>query len=123
MGYSTYFTGGFKLSKKLTDKRIVALATLCDYTAEMPNDAPDSECPWRVCSNGRGLEDAAEEKMYNWDTWLEYLIENYFKPWGVQLEGKVTWQGEDTGDSGVIFAKGHQVKFVSIDEMPEPDWD
>jgi hypothetical protein len=120
MGYSTYFAGQFDLSKKLTDKRIAKLAVLCDYGHDdMPDDTPGSDCPWRVTADGKGLEDAAEEKMYDWDTWLDYIVEFYLKPWGVEIEGRVSWQGEDTGDCGIIFAKGHKTKFVNIHELAE----
>ena len=132
MGYSTYFSGIFKLSRKLTvTERETFNAVsgtgafverLGALTEEHEESSPDSECPWRLAGDDNKLEDAAEEKMYNWSEWLEYLCEHVFVPAGIKVNGQVTWHGEDTGDAGVIFVKDNDVRLRSIDEMPEPDW-
>lgn len=138
MGYSTYFNGSFKLSRKLTVSEIDTLFSLSE--GEVPDDlddtlTPGDQCHWipiEVLEDGRHkhlergdprsplqclLVSPNEEKMYDWDEWLSYLSGTLFKAWGVEMGGKMVWQGEDTGDSGVIFAKGNKVKFVSIDEL------
>lgn len=42
------------------------------------------------------------EKFYYYTEWLEYLIENFFKHWGITVNGKVNWYGEEPTDIGVI---------------------
>lgn len=123
MGYSTYFSGRIELDKPLTASSITTIETLCDYTAPNPSDAPEGECVWKASSDGRFIESLNEEKMYRWDDWLEYLLETVVAPEGIKANGRVIWQGENTDDSGTIFVKDNRMKLVSIDEMPEPDWD
>lgn len=55
---------------------------------------------------------------------LEYLVEHFLKPWGYELSGSVIWYGEEPGDSGVLYAKGHRIKAVPDEVLrKEPDWD
>ena len=136
MGYSTYFDGHFEMSQKLTVSQIDTLLELTRWDTDAPEDAPNDQSPWqpvehktkRVLEPGGKdlmcvLESINEEKIYRWADWLEFLIDKYFDPWGVKLNGDMIWQGEETGDSGVIFVKNNRVKFVPITEMPEPNWD
>jgi len=123
MGYSTYFSGRIELDKPLTASDITTIETLCDYTAVLPKEAPSTPCVWRVSPDGRFLESLNEEKMYSWDAWLQYLLDKVIAPAGIKANGRVIWQGEDTGDSGTIFVKDNRVKLVHIEDTPEPDWD
>ena len=50
------------------------------------------------------------EKFYNYVEWLEYLIKNFFEPWGYSLNGSVNWQGEEDEDNGTIVVKHNEVK-------------
>lgn len=125
MGYSTYFDGSFELSRKLTVSEQDTLKNLSDWDGDRPDDAPDSTCDWIVDEDQEGnpyVRHNYEEKFRDWDGWVRYLA-NLFTSWGVTMSGRMTWQGEDTGDVGVIFVKDNRVKFVDISEMPEPNWD
>jgi len=131
MGYSTYFAGSFQLSRKLTVTEqetfnaITGTGDLAEHMEGLQEKhedlVPRSECPWKITGDDR-LEDVAEEKMNQWDEWLKYICANVFEPAGVKTNGRVTWHGEDTGDAGMIFVKDNEVRLVSIDDMPEPDW-
>lgn len=50
------------------------------------------------------------EKFNNYVEWLEYMIEHFFKPWGLKLNGEVEWFGEDLSDRGKIVVKNNVVK-------------
>lgn len=135
MGYSTYFIGAFKLSKKLTVSQIETLLniTIDPYDVdEEEENWPNDRCPWRPASATRSrdlevgdgpemcvLESVNEEKMYDWDVWLDFLMEKYFKPWGIEVTGRVYWHGEDSGDSGAIFGHGKDFECVSIEALAD----
>jgi hypothetical protein len=121
MGYTTYFTGAFELSRKLTVTEADTIRAF--YDESDPEGAPSSACVWTVSEEGDAIESIDEEKMYDWDDWLRYITSKVLEPAGVKANGRVAWHGEDIGDSGVIFVKDNEVRLVNIDEMPEPDWD
>lgn len=124
MGYTTNFSGAFQLDRKLTVTELETLSNLADWNAQSPGiGEPDSFCQWIVGSDGQSIEHNDDEKFYYHEEWLDYLIDNYFKPWGVTMSGNVIWTGENAGDSGVLFAKDNMVKAVQVEEMPEPNWD
>jgi hypothetical protein len=121
MGYTTYFIGTIKLSRKLTVTEQETIRAF--YDEESPDGAPDTSCVWTVTEDGDELDTYPEEKMYDWDDWLRYILDEVLEPAGVKANGRTTWQGEDIGDSGVIFVKDNEMRLVGINEMPEPDWD
>lgn len=49
------------------------------------------------------------EKFYEYTAWLEYLINNFFNPWGVTLNGEIFWQGEEPTDMGKIVVTDNVV--------------
>ena len=121
MGYSTYFDGSFNLSRKLTVSELDTLQTLNAWDKDNPEDAPDGPCDWVVDEDKEGnpyLRHNYEEKFRDWDEWTHYLAK-LFSSWGVQMNGRMAWQGEDTGDMGMIFVKDNQIRMVSISELAE----
>lgn len=93
-----------------------------------PNSPPEGQpglyCQWTPNADGTALEWDENEKFYHYVEWLEYLVEHFLKPWGYELSGSVHWYGEDPGDSGVIYAKGHRIKAVPDEILrKEPNWD
>jgi hypothetical protein len=80
------------------------------------NDPPDGQpglwCNWTATDDGMGLEWNGTEKFYRYNEWLEYLIANVFRPWGVTLSGEVKWQGEDPDDRGTIYVENNEVEAV-----------
>jgi hypothetical protein len=71
-----------------------------------PNSPPSTQpglwCQWTPSSNGDKLKWDGTEKFYNYVEWLNYLIDNFIKPWGYTLNGGVKWKGEGKGDKGTI---------------------
>lgn len=71
---------------------------------------------WVPTEDGTGIEWSGAEKFYDYVEWLEYMVENFLKPWGYTLNGSVKWRGEDFDDMGVITVKDNLVttKYVSF---------
>ena len=68
-------------------------------TSYIPNeDAPATSIVWD-----------GGEKFYEYVAWLEYLIENFLKPWGYVLNGEVEWKGEQSDDIGKIVVDDNVV--------------
>lgn len=70
---------------------------------------PGLWCQWVPSKDGYALEWNGSEKFYHYVEWLKYLIENFLKPWGYKVSGLVEWEGEDSGDYGVIEATDNEV--------------
>lgn len=73
---------------------------------------PSLWCQWVVEDNGDGqvLQWDQGEKFYHYIEWLKYLINHFFEPWGVKLNGQIDWYGEDRSDMGRITVKDNVVK-------------
>ena len=76
------------------------------------------------------LNDAGDE--LEWDghgnpfecyvEWLEYLIEHFFEPFGVKLNGEIVWHGDDPDDKGRIIVVSNSIHLAHLDDEDE-DWD
>lgn len=74
---------------------------ILDYNRP-PSGQPGLWCQWVPNEEGTELEWDEGERFYNYVEWLEYLVENFFKPWGYVLNGLVKYVGEDSDDRGAI---------------------
>jgi hypothetical protein len=79
-----------------------------DYNQE-PVTCPGLWCQWVPTDDGEGIEWNGAEKFYEYVKWLEYIVKNFIKPWGLTLNGEVTWEGEDNKDIGKIVVKNNKV--------------
>ena len=75
--------------------------SIIDYN-EPPKTQPGLWCKWTVGKDNQSIEWDGCEKFYHYKEWLEYIIDNFLKPWGHTLNGIVEYQGEDPDDSGEI---------------------
>jgi len=98
-----YFVGGGGFAGQDKDDPVL------EYNAP-GGEQPGLWCQWAVNQKENILEWDGSEKFYNYVEWLEYLIKNFFEPWGYSLNGFVNWQGEDDGDTGTIVVKHNEVK-------------
>jgi len=124
MGYTTNFVGSFQLDKQLTldDYRYLQAFNKEDHRDKDYSPEYGYYCQWIPTEDGRGLCWDDREKFYNYVEWLQYLIVNFFIPTGYTISGEVTYQGEDTGDCGVIKIENHkviQVKYTPQDSSIE----
>lgn len=70
---------------------------------------PGLWCQWVLTNNGSRLEWDGGEKFYSYVEWLQYLITNFFQPWGIELNGEIGWRGEDRSDIGTIAVQRNLV--------------
>ena len=71
---------------------------------------PGLWCQWRPNESGTTIEWDGGEKFYEYVAWIEYLITHFLGPWGYKLEGEVYWDGEESGDQGLIEIRDNVVK-------------
>lgn len=75
--------------------------TVLDYNGYKENVHPGLWCQWIINDDGDLAWDGGE-KFYNYEEWLNYLIDRFFAPLGYVLNGDITWQGEAFDDFGTI---------------------
>jgi hypothetical protein len=78
-----------------------------------PEGQPGLWCQWVPDEGGDALVWDEGEKFYRYIEWLRYLIEHFLKPWGYVLNGRVTWEGEDSDDVGVLTVTDNVVSEAS----------
>ena len=88
-----YFVGGLGFCGQDSD------ASVLDHNYPAKTQ-PGLWCQWKVTEDA--LEWDGGEKFYNYEEWLEYLIDNFFEPLGYILNGEIAWQGEENDDFGTI---------------------
>lgn len=64
-------------------------------------------CPWYI--NEEWDLECEEWSAYEYQEWLTFMIEHFFKPWGRYLNGKVRWRGEEFDDMGYILVKDNHL--------------
>ena len=116
MGYSTQFSGGFKLNRELTHKEWIDLRELGTYEREVyekytdtPDTIPSSYLQWEPNDEGTEIVWNGEEKFYDYVHWLRWLAKHYLTPHGLVINGQVKWQGDEIGDVGVLTALDNKV--------------
>lgn len=72
-----------------------------------PREQPGIWCQWivknmQLCWNG-------SEEFDNYVEWLQYLLDHFFVPWGVKLNGAVQWEGDYSSDRGVISMRNNRI--------------
>ena len=99
MGYNTDFDGSFKFSRELT---VSEYRELESFSRDRHDDItyPSCYCQWET--DGISLYWDGQEKFYGYEQWLKLLINKFFIPWGITLNGKVRWRGEAFDDIGTI---------------------
>ena len=117
MGYSVYYNGEIDISPALSDEH----ATLLDEALTKSNPAllgiraEDGQglyhgCDWQLSGGRLSVEGESRGEQ---DEWLRLLIVRFFQPNGYTLSGEVSWEGDQSGDTGVIHLDGNRVESVS----------
>ena len=109
MGYNTEFDGKFVLSKPLDEETYYALEELVDSRHD-EEGMPSIWCQWKVGADWQSIMWDENEKFYGYIGWIRYINQKFLLPKGIKLNGRVTFQGEDPKDGGVIVAKDGKVK-------------
>jgi hypothetical protein len=97
-----YFTGSKGAMGQAHDESVV------DFNRP-PVGQPGLWCQWTVNELGTELMWDYGEKFYDYVPWLKYLITHFFAPWGLVLNGNITWQGEEQSDNGTIEVRDNKV--------------
>jgi hypothetical protein len=118
MGYSTRFEGSIEIFPSLTPEQRIAVNTFCDVRHGGPGD-PGIWCDW--ATDGLQIYWSGEEKSYDMFEWLVLLNEKFFKPWGCELEGQVTAQGQRKEDVWAIQALDGKLSKVKGRLVFEPE--
>ena len=113
MGYSTEFKGALEIFPSLSQEQTAQVSSFCEArhcTVEDTNRtdpaSPSFWCDW--ATDGLSLYWNGSEKSYSMFEWLEILNEKFFKPWGCELEGQITAQGDDRDDVWAIRCRRGQ---------------
>ena len=109
VGYTTNFSGQFDLDKPLLLKHFNKLRELAEKD-HRGTDVPGFYCQWTPTEDGTAIVWDGNEKFYNYEEWLRYIIKNFLKPWGYVLNGDVRWNGESSDDLGVLRVKDNEVR-------------
>jgi hypothetical protein len=96
-----YFVGGTGDGGQDYDDSII------DYNTPSESQ-PGLWCNWMV--EGTELEWDGGEKFYYYVEWLNYLVHHCFNPWGVKLNGKIMFRGEEMIDVGVIRVVNNNIE-------------
>lgn len=108
MGYQTDFYGSFKFSRQLTLDEKTELNDIHEKDWRDTPDRPDEYsyyCQWESSRDGKELRWDGGEKFYGYIEWLKWLIEKFFAPRGILLNGQVEWEGEENDDMGQMIVK------------------
>lgn len=88
-----------------------------------PETQPGLNCDWTPTDDGTAIIWNGVEKFYNYVEWLEYLMKNFLTPWGYEVSGSVSWQGDDSDDVGDIFVESNGVIFIESNKDTGHEWD
>jgi hypothetical protein len=123
MGYTTEFSGQFTFDRELPAGALGSLVALEGEDTRDLDDGveyPGHYCQWVLNSEHNGLVWDREEKFDAYVEWLQWLIDNVFKPAGVSLRGRVEYQGDETTDHGFLVVEDDQhVRIESIAEVSD----
>lgn len=124
MGYSTSFNGKINFDRVLTVSELRELEALANYSLQdeefkkYADSWPQSYLQWSPTEDGQSLEWNGAEKFYDYVEWLEWLMDYYFTPKGIQCNGEMVWQGEEIGDIGKITVDNNVVKSQELKLPP-----
>lgn len=114
MGYQTDFRGELEFSEKLDSEQKAQIHEFSEqrHGGNMNHfpGMPGFWCNWDANEEGTALSWNGAEKFYDYVEWLQYLIDNFFNPWGIKLNGEIDWRGEEWDDQGTIKVTDSKVE-------------
>lgn len=78
-----------------------------------PATQPSLWCQWTPDETGEYIEWDGGEKFYEYVTWLKYIVSNFLEPNGYNINGEVFFEGELSGDAGVICVENNCIKVIN----------
>lgn len=114
MGYSVYYTGEIAISPELDADRATLLDdALRTNTLERLGITPDDGrdlcfgSDWEYKEGCLRIEGESRDGQ---EGWLRLLVARFFQPNGYKLSGEVSWDGDQSGDTGVIYVEGDRIE-------------
>ncbi len=101
MGYTTKFSGQFDFDKPADAETVLFMRGFEDGPRRLAG-APDGYNQWVITEDREHIEWDGNEKFYDYVEWLQWLIDNKFKPAGLTLSGSVKYSGEELEDCGTL---------------------
>ncbi|MGP1405034.1 hypothetical protein [Filifactor alocis] len=107
-----YFVGDSKWILDWKSKNDID-PSIIDYD-EPPAKQPGLWCKWMISLDGKYLKWDGNEKFYNYIKWLEYLINHFFTPNKIFMNGNVVWRGDDFDDMGKITVEHNKITVIKL---------
>lgn len=107
--YTTKFDGQFAIEPPLSPKRHSYLVAFAN-DRHTTRGHPSLYCRWPPTLEGDALAWGNGDNFTHYIEWLEYLLVNFFTPWGYTLNGTVEWDGEESCDMGKIIVTNNNLK-------------
>jgi hypothetical protein len=101
MGYTTEFTGAINLSRKLTMAEAKELLEIAEGDGAEKVTGIDAYFQWVPANTLEHIVWDGNEKFYKYVEQLGWLCE-WLGRRGISANGKLYWQGEETGDTGTL---------------------
>jgi hypothetical protein len=124
MGYNTDFDGALNIEPPMCDehRRFINDNAKSMKYPDLP-DCPQAYLQWVISDDGKHLEWDGNEKFYEYEEWLDYLLREYLTPWGYKVNGEISWRGAEDDDRGTIYVKDNVAESVQDDVVnPGPSW-
>ncbi len=97
-----------------------------DYNTP-PEGQPGLWCRWVPTEDGTAIEWSGDDKFYDADEWMPYLIDHFLKPGALgsgqlpflqanhTMNGTIKAQGEDMDDRWKIVVKNNEVTRIDLE--------
>lgn len=119
MGYTTKFSGSIKLEPKLTLKQAAKWLEYAEKS-EHGEGAPDAWLQWVPSDDLGHIVWDGGEKFYEYTEWLTWICAHWLSEWGITANGRLAWQGEETGDTGDLIVANNAVSAYPHKASNEP---
>lgn len=125
MGYDTTYSGEFTTNRDLTDAEAKAFTNFCLHDWWQSNWDTDFELvPCRIYENDELKEvpnyilriNEEDNRAYHWRDELQFLLENFFKPNNIILNGSMSWDWEEMWDTGTCIIVNNELTI--LDDKP-----
>lgn len=108
MGYTTEFTGAIKLSRKLTMAEVKELLEIAGSDKSEMITGIRAYFQWVPADTFEHIVWDGNEKFYHYTEQLEWLCK-WLGDRGISANGELYWDGEETGDTGVLAVTDNKV--------------
>ncbi len=114
---AAYYTGEITISPELDADRAALLDdALRTHSLERLGITADDGrnlcfgCDWRYSDGYLSIEGESRDGQ---EGWLRLLVARFFQPNGYKLSGEVSWDGDQSGDTGVIYVEDDRIEAVA----------